>query len=351
MGLRERINGLFSRNDKGTATINESVNQSWGGWQWFNAPRVGKYSDVYFYSIINKIFNGLDNSRFTNNGEAFEVDEIATFLNDNAKHIIWNYWRDGYVVIDYTDEYFVWDAAIQKDAMGQVMIPSNREWFVVYSDTYILKRKSHFGIVKNELDFLDRLGNSLDYLTSTYGSVGIITGKTMPMNATDKEELNEQLKNNLGITRDRQQFIISRGTDFDIKQFSFDMAGLDLGGKIKDQYLLLADFFNVPKNILTTDTDSTYENQNAALKRFYTDCISPICEVILAVGRGLVTRLDVLQPSTDLSFTFDNVEVLNNDEAFLATVERLTEVIGKTDDEAAKSALKAILQRKIEKYQ
>lgn len=347
MGLIDRI---FTRNAPRREVQNSIL---FGNYQWFNSPVVGKYSDIYFYSLINKMFNGLDNSRFVNNSTSATLDIIADFLNKNAKHIIWNYWRDGFVIIDYTEPtyLFVYDGIIQKNANGEPIAPNDREWLIHYSDTYILKRKSCFDIIKNELCFLDRLASSLDFLTSTYGSVGIITGKTMPMNTQDKEELNEELKQNLGITRDRKQFIISRGNDFDIKQFSFDMAGLDLQGKIDKQYLLLADYFNIPKNILTTDTDSTYENQSAALKRFYTDCISPLCEIILAVGRELVVASNDFTPADELSFTFDNVTELNNDEVFLSTVERLNNVINSTEDETVKGMLTDILLKKVEEYQ
>lgn len=344
------INRVFKRNAPQREMQNSVL---FANYQWFNSPVVGKYSDIYFYSLVNKMFNGLDNSRFINNSTSATLDGIADFLNKNAKHIIWNYWRDGFVIVDYTDPtyLFVYDGVVQKNINGEPIVPTGKDWLIHYADTYILKRKSCFDIISNELCFLDRLASSLDFLTSTYGSVGIITGKTMPMNAMDKEELNEQLQQNLGITRDRKQFIISRGNDFDIKQFSFDMAGLDLQGKIDKQYLLLADYFNIPKNILTTDTDSTYENQNAALRRFYTDCISPLCETILLVGRELVVVSNDYTPADELSFTFDNVSEINNDEVFLTTVERLSNVISSVEDEGVKQMLNEILYKKVEEYQ
>lgn len=172
------------------------------------------------------------------------------------------------------------------------------------------------------------------------------------MNASDKEQLNRELKTNLGITADKNQFIISQGRDLQMHQFSFDMAGLDLAGKLDKQYLLLADFFNVPKNILTTDTDSTYENQSAALKRFYTDCIAPLCEVILEVGRMIIRQSYELVPSEDLSFVFDNVDVLRDTEKFSAEIRSLLDLVeSESLDEESKSKLRDVISNKIADFQ
>lgn len=323
---------------------------------WFSQYRFdrfsGKYSDVYLQTIINKIFFGLSNVRFINTGKSSEVDELAKFLTNNIKDITYLGWRDGYVVIDVTtgDYSLVYDS-FRFDKYGNVVVPAGKDWRIFYTDVYKMKRCSDFCVIKENLCFIDRLANSLDYLTSTYGSVGIISGKTMPMNVQDKEELNKQLQENLGITRNKNQFIISRGTDFDIKQFSFDMTGLDLEGKLKMEYFLLADYFNVPKNILTSDTDSTYENQNAALKRFYTDCITPLVEKILDIGRKIIVENASLIPEDDLTFSFDNVECINQDSSTIEFLEKLTGIIRDTDNENIKSLLTNKLIDKITNWQ
>jgi hypothetical protein len=343
MGLIDRI---FRKNAQTTPIGNTNV---WGMQQWFKSPYVGKFSDVYFYSLINKMFGGLDNSRFINNGNSGLVDSVKDFLNDNAKHLIWNYWRDGIIVVDIRDLSIVED--YRKDKIGAVTDYDYKNWVVIYSDTYTLKRLSTFDIIKNELCFLDRLGTAEDFLTSTYGSVCLITGKTMPMSTKDKEDLNLQLKTSLGITPEKQQFIISQSKDLSMEQFNFDLAGLNLEGKIRDQYLLLADYFNIPKNILTTDTDSTYENQNAALKRFYTDCISPLCEVLLRVGKEILIRSNELIPTTDLSFTFDNVDCLSTDSVFIETINGLLEIASNDALSASnKARINDIITKKIEEY-
>ena len=137
-----------------------------------------------------------------------------------------------------------------------------------------------------------------------------------------------------------------------MKQFSFDMGGLDLQGKLDKQYLLLADFFGVPKNILTTDTDSTYENQNAALKRFYTDCIAPLCEVVLEVGRMIIRNSFEIVPSEDLSFTFDNVDCLNDTSKFVEDITGLLNILANENlSDGAKSRLQDVINKRIEDLQ
>lgn len=344
------INDVFNARRK---EKQRTGNTLFANYQWFSNPMVGKYSDTYFFSLTNKIFKGLDNCRFINKGNSNYIESVADFINREAKHMIWCYWRDGFIVVDYTDitSPFIIDGDVKKNSYGEPIIPTGRQWLIHYSNPYILKRKSDFDILKNELSFLDRLADSLDFLTSTYGSVGIITGKSMPMTAEDKEELNEQLQRNLGITRQRKQFVISKGSDFDIKQFSFDMKGLDLQGKIDRQYLLLADYFGVPKNLLATDVDSTYENQSAALKRFYSDCISPLCEVLLEIGRRLIILSVELIASNELSFVIDNVPEISTDESFVEELKNFTNVINQTEDEYSKALLTNMLRKKIENYQ
>lgn len=350
----DNIKKLFARNDappQGYANLplGSGVNV-WGTQTFFNNPLVGKYSDIYFWSLINKIFSGLNNSRFVNIGNALFVDNIKDFLNREVRHIIWNYWKDGIVVIDTTEDYEVIDN-YKKNSKGEVVIPPSREFIVYYADTYILKGTSRFQIIRNELALIDKFASALDFLTSTYGSVCLISGKDLPMNTKDKEDLNRQFKINLGITADKQQFIVG-GKDLSMHQFNFDMSGLDLQGKLDKQYLLLADFFGVPKNILTTDTDSTYENQNAALRRFYTDCLSPLCEVVLEVGRMIIRNSYELVSSEDLSFTFDNVDCLNDTDKFVSDVEGLLRIAGNESISAsAKAALMDIINNKIENYQ
>lgn len=341
---------FFTRNDSNDNLPLGSNLNVWGTQSFFNQPLVGKYSDIYFWSLVNKIFNGLNNSRFVNNGNTLFVDDVKNFLNREVRHIIWNYWKDGIVVVDITDEYFIVDD-YKKNAKGEVIVPNRAEYIVYYADTYLLKRISRFQIIRNELMLIDKFASALDFLTSTYGSVCLISGKEFPMNTRDKEDLNRQFKTNLGITADKQQFIVG-GKDLNMHQFNFDMSGLDLQGKLDKQYLMLADFFGIPKNILTTDTDSTYENQNAALKRFYTDCLSPLCEVVLEVGRMIIRNSYELVSSDDLSFKFDNVDCLNDTEKFISDIKGLLEIAGNENiSQSAKAQITDIINRKIEEYQ
>lgn len=345
--LLDSLKGIF------TSKNSERLSgQAWGAQLWYGAPLVGKYSDVYFYSIINKIFNALKNCRFVDNSDTPFVTDVKDFLDAEIIHLVWNYWKDGIIVVEYSDRTYKVIDKYRKNSFGEVIVPTNKEWYILYSDLYLVKRTSTFDILKNELFFMDKLGSALDFLTSTYGSVCLISGNTMPVSDQEKEELNLQLKTSLGITADKNQFVISQSKDLKMDKIDFDVNGLALDEKIKDQYLLLADYFGVPKNILSLDTDSTYENQKAALKRFYSDCISPLCEIVLSVGRMIISRSNLLVPSTDLTFVFDNVADISTENEFVESVKNLLEI---AKDESlsldSREKLMDIINNKIENYQ
>lgn len=344
------VKKIFSRNSKyANLPLGSGVNV-WGTHKWFNTPLVGKYSDVYFYTIINKIFAALKNCRFVDNSDTEFVTDIKDFLEREITHIVWNYWKDGIIVVEETRKGYLVVDEYETDKNGVVKMQKN--WTVLYSDMYKLKRLSTFEILKSELLFMDKIGSASDFLTSTYGTVCLITGTTMPMTAQEKEELNTQLKSSLGITADKQQFIISQSRNLDMKTIDFDIKGLALDEKMKDQYLVIADYFNVPKNLLSGDTDSTYENQKAALKRFYSDCISPLCEVVLQLGRMLISDSTELIPSTELTFTFDNVPEISLESEFVSSIRDLLE-IAKDDtlSPASRAKLRELIDKKIEDYQ
>lgn len=347
----DNIKKVFSQNTPNHAELpmGSGVNV-WGTQQWFKSPLVGKYSDIYFYTIINKIFSGLRNCRFVDLSDTDFVSTIRDFVEGEITHIVWNYWRDGYVVVESTKKGYAVVDNNKTDKDGVVILGKNQ--YVYYGDLYKLKRESTFNILQSELALMDRTGSASDFLTSTYGSMCLITGNTMPMSKAEKEELNTQLKTSLGITADRNQFVISQAKDLNFRDISFDVKGLALDEKIKDQYLLLADYFNVPKNILSSDTDSTYENQKAALRRFYSDCISPLCEIVLSIGRMLIMQSNIMIPSTELTFVFDNVPEISCESEFVQSINDLLSIVSNENlSPSARRKLQDIINQKIEDYQ
>lgn len=347
----DNVKRFFSRNNMGNMPYGSGVNV-WGSVTNFGGVVSGKYSDIYFYAIINKVFNALHNCRFVDNTDTYFVTDIKDFLEKEITHMVWNYWKDGIIVVSKDNFGYSVIDAYKKDNWGKVVVPNNAIWYIVYSDLYKVKRLSTFQIIQNELCFMDRMGSALDFLTSTYGSVCLISGSTMPIGTTEKEELNKQLKTSLGITADKNQFIISQAKDMKMDKIDFDINGLALDQKLKDQYLLLADYFNVPKNILSSDTDSTYENQKAALKRFYSDCISPLCEVVLQIGREIIIDSNELVSSNDLTFVFDNVPELSMETEFVESIQGLLNIVSNDSlSEESKRKITEIINKKVEDYQ
>lgn len=350
MAITDRVKKLFSRNDNHAQYPLGSGVSVWGTQQWFRSPLVGKYSDIYFYTIINKIFSALHNCRFVDNSDTAFITDIKDFLEAEITHIVWNYWKDGFVIIETSRRGYSVVDKYQLNKNGEVILEKNQ--IVYYGDLYKLKRESTFNILTSEINLIDKFGSAMDFLTSTYGSMCLISGNTMPMSVDEKEELNNQLKTSLGITADKQQFVISQSKDLHFEKIDFDLAGLGLDDKMKDNYLLLADFFNVPKNILSSDTDSTYENQKAALKRFYSDCISPLCEIVLTIGRMLIANSNVLLPSNQLTFVFDNVPEISTEAEFVESIKSLLEIAANEHlSPASRLRINEIINQKIEDYQ
>ena len=344
---------LFARNADNHASLpmGSGVNV-WGSAEWFRSPLVGKYSDTYFYTITNKIFSALHNCRFVDNSDTESVTELCRFLEREIVHIVWNYWKNGIIVCEENKDGWLIIDHYKTDKEGLVEVPSKKNWIIVYSDLYKVKRLSTFEVIQSELGYMDRIGSAEDFLTSTYGCVNLITGTTMPMSVAEKEELNKQLKTSLGTTADKDQFVISQAKDLSVNHIDFDVKGLGLDEKMKREYLLLADFFNVPKNILSSDTDSTYENQRAALRRFYSDCISPLCEVVLELGRAIIVQGADLVPASSLTFTFDNVPEISSEAEFVSEVKALLEIVADTNlDGISARKIREIINKKIEDYQ
>lgn len=331
---------LFKKSTNNHAELpNGSGVNTWGFNKFFGDTVVGKYSDVYFYSIINKLLGGVANIRFDNLGDSEIVSEVAWFLNNNYSEILWRLWRDGFVIIDcYDDKQFFIIEEYTIDAKGNISVVGNKDYVVFYSKTKRLCGLTDFEIIKSNLRLIDKFSSAQDFLTSTYGAMCLISGGSMPMNAKDKDDLNAQLKTNLGITANKSQFIVSQSKDINMQTVSFDVAGLALSEKIKEQVAAIADYFCIPKDILNFKESSTYENQESAQKRFYQDAVIPLCEVLLELGREIIINSMTIIPSSELSFSTDNVSCLSQIKDFAEQVNILAALL-KTDisDETKKS--------------
>lgn len=287
----------------------------------FNRAVAGrKFSDMYFLVIVNRIFQGLRNVNFDvakehdRNGTRQKLMPLLRFLNDNLSSLVWQLWNDGFIVLDVVDKKIVQVPSdkVRKDGYGAVINYN----LVVYSESYRLLGKSDMAVVRESLFALDNYKNADIYLTQTFGAFGILSGKSMGINAADKEELQQQMKLNAGTTKDRDQFFITN-SEVDFKQIDFKIKELGLPEKVKDEVMALAGYFCVPYDLIPMSGQSTYANQEQAIVDFYRNCIAPLAEVVLSLGRYVILKCYRTIPTTALTFHIDNVAELADDRTAL----------------------------------
>jgi hypothetical protein len=274
-----------------------------------------RYADAYLWLILNRIFAGLKNVRFTA-GERWDtndrVKELTKWLDVAAPLAVWLWWHYGVAAVTF-------DAHNLPHLIGKDGLKFDRDGLVVgakcavYSPQYIFERRSHFAIVAENIANLDRLKNAEDYLTTSLGALGIISGKGAPIYKEDKDQFNKDLKKDYGITSDKYQILLF-DSDVNFQQLNLPIKDLALSDKIKEEIKLLAGFFNVPYDLIPFAGASTYANQAEAVRQFYSTCISPLAEVVLQLGREIILNThNFLMPADYLTFTIDNVPELADD--------------------------------------
>lgn len=306
----------FRRGRKSTNSVNHV--QRFGAVNFFSSfVSRKKYSDVYYWLVISRIFRGLQNVCFDVSQEVgsdkvkTQLSDLLRFLNNNLTALVWQLWNNGFIVLE-TDKngkwYYVQFDNIQTNGNGAVI---NHD-YVLYSEPYMFLRKTDVTLLKETLGAIDVYKNSDIYLTKTFGAFGILSGSEMGINAADKEELQQQLKERAGTTEAKDQFIISN-SPINFSQIDFKIKELQLSDKIKDEIKVLCAHFGVPYDLIPTSGQSTYANQMAAIVDFYRSCISPLAEQILSLARYIVLKKYVTIPTTAVTFRIDNVAELADD--------------------------------------
>lgn len=318
-GITDRIKNAFRVRPKANPhEANSLLRVGIAGARWALEVRK-KYSDIYFWTVANKIFAGMRSVDFTHgdlSGRDEEVaDALCNFIESNIVALLWQWWGSGYIVVrivNATTFEVVSDRNIHKTANGDVIEPKGERWVVLYSNEYLTSRLSAFQIITNELDEIDALRASDDYLTRSLGALGIISGKEMPMVEEDKENFLDEMKDKVGSTPDKYQFIIATG-NVSYTPIQVPIADLKFADKEKRCFKLICDYFNVPFDLVSFSGASTYANMETALKMFYSNCIAANAEVLLEVARYIVRRLTVrefLGTSDTLTFRIDNTAMV-----------------------------------------
>lgn len=259
----------------------------------------GDWADPYIWSIIQYIFNGLRNVQYT-----FPQDnKLTTFLDNNLLNLVWLYWNYGYIVVDVDKKgnYNIPDySKIRKDSNGRVVGYK----CVYYSDKYLFEGKTDIQIVRKLLKEISNYKDAIQNLTNNYGAIGILSGGNLPVNPQEKQDFIDNLKSRYGIGSDKNNILVTTmPLNFSVMQFP--VSQLELDEKVKEAYTLLCNYFQVPVDLIFGQ--ATYQNATQAIKNFYSNCISPLAEIVLKVGRYCVKIQTELIPSEKLSFRIDNV--------------------------------------------
>lgn len=278
-----------------------------------------QYSNIYYWLVINRIFRGLQNVRYCLNNEKatdktrMTLADLLMFFNTNLTAMVWQLWNYGFVVLDINErgQWYIVDAGenqIRTDGNGSVM----NYRYVLYSEPYMYLRKTDRQLIGETLGAIDVFKNSDIYLTKTFGAFGILSGTEMGINAADKEELQAQLKERAGTVEAKDQFIISNSA-LNFHQIDFKIKELQLPEKVKEEVKTLCGHFGVPYDLIPMSGQSTYANQEAAIVDFYRNCIMPLAEQILSLGRYIIKHKYDTIPTSALTFTIDNVAELADD--------------------------------------
>lgn len=307
----------FRRGRKSTNSVNHV--QRFGAVNFFSSfISRKKYSDVYYWLVISRIFRGLQNVCFDVSQDVgsdkikTQLSDLLRFLNNNLTALVWQLWNNGVIVLETTKDKGKWYAVpyenLQFDGNGAVIGHD----YVLYSEPYMFLRKTDVTLLKETMGAIDVYKNSDIYLTKTFGAFGILSGSEMGINAADKEELQQQLKERAGTTEAKDQFIISN-SPLNFSQIDFKIKELQLPDKVKDEIKVLCAHFGVPYDLIPMSGQSTYANQMAAIVDFYRSCISPLAEQILSLARYIVLKKYVTIPTTAVTFRIDNVAELADD--------------------------------------
>lgn len=313
-----------------TNSVNEGPNGNAIGFTpWCEGMGTLKYADAYMWVVFNRIFQGLKNVAFYYDDELAPNDEVVVstitdFLNKEISTMAWAKWKYGFIIVDWDKTNKCWCVPpyrkVRKDRYGRIEVGKdetdiNRMDIVWYSPQYIHTLKSDFDIIANNVSNINTLKNGEDYLVRNLGAFGILSGSSDSLGITpkDRENFLQRIKKKIGITEDRMQFEIFN-SPVNFQQVDFHIKDLQLTERVNEEMKVLCGYFGVPYDLIPMSGQSTYANQEQAIKTFYSDCISPLAEVALEVGRYIIRKnKQLLIPSDKLTFRIDNVPELKDD--------------------------------------
>lgn len=273
-------------------------------------PGQRPYADLFLYAIIDRIFAGMRNVTWKTSEVNYLADDIVKFINDNMALLLQNYWADGFVCIMYDER----NGKLRLPKTNELRFDNqrrvvNKNAVVIYSDPYALERKTHFMLIRPILHNINTQLNNSDFVAGTLGLFGILSSNGMPVSPAAKEDLQQHLRRDYGMSAEKYNFVISN-SEIKYTPIQIPVDELKFDEATKTNIKWLCNFFNI--NPMLIFGESTYANQEEAAKSFYRDCIGPLAEVMLTLARGLfIATTNELKPSTIITYNFSNVPEMN----------------------------------------
>lgn len=309
--------GLFSRN-KGeielknaieinsvdTSTVVRPFN--------FNFFKKGKldFAKLILYIILEKLFNGLKNLTWTSTKIQYTAEDVVQFIDRNSELLINSYFKLGYAVIMYDKAGYLrlpYYNELKVDSNGMVV---NRNAVVIYSDPYIIERKTHYSLAFPFLnDINDNLNNS-NYVTNQQGLMGILSSSSIPLSPASKAELQSKLKKDYGWNDDQYKFILSNA-DVNWTPLEIPIDKLKFDEKTTSDFKWICNLFGINPDFFLGG--STFSNQADATINFYRTAIQPLAEVLLKLARATFIAINNdLEPSTIITYNMSNIPELSS---------------------------------------
>lgn len=268
------------------------------------------YGEIFAYAITTRIFDGLRNITWkVNDRNNIMANNIVDFIDTNFNLLIYNYWKLGYavVMVDKSDIRLPYANEIRLDKYGMI---ANKNAIAIYSEPYQFDRSSHFKLIQPLLKNIDTNYNNSNFAAENCGMYGVISGGSVPLSPTAKDELQEKLRKDYGFGKDKFNFILSN-TDIKYTPINIPVKDLEFSVKVKESVAYLCNFFKV--NPMLVFGDSTFNNQAEAVRSFYQNCIQPLAEILLLLARNIYIKVNTsfTQPSTIITYSFENIPEYN----------------------------------------
>lgn len=302
--------GIFSKKNKEKAENAIQVNQvnsspSFTPWVWGFNRHDKPLGNFLMESILNVLYTGISNVTFKQTGrEMITPDNICRFIDKNSVILMNQYMEWGFTVVffDRKNNYRIPEyGELKFDSNGRVI---NKFAVVVYSPQYQTKRSSLFKTALPVIGSINKMAGSEDYLTETLGCLSILSGQDLPSNVAQKENFLKNFSQTYGIGEDKYQFLMSN-REIKVTPIRPPIKDLGFNEKIEKSYKWLANLFSVPLQLLFNDA-STFNNVKEARIYFMNNTIRFYAEMLLKVGRELLTASAEFIPQSAITYRIEN---------------------------------------------